>query len=477
VFVAVNLATFSYGTFVGWPSSAIPILQSNEAPKSRDPVSEDEASWIGSLMFVGFLCGTPIFGCIADQFGRKTAALLTAVPAIASWLIIILCSSVQFIFVARFLAGLCTGGVLLVVPIYVGEISEDCIRGTLASYLAVFSNTGVLFSYVIGSYTLYHDFAIICLSVPVVFAVTFFWMPETPVYLMRKGEVKQAKRSLKWLRGGKGKHLEEELCKMSLALKELQERNSSRNLYKDLFVDQGVRRALIIGVTVSATQMLSGIYVILSYTTTIFQMTGSEISPQISTMIVGSLLAAASIIACPLMDRAGRKILLVSSEIVMAICLAVLGAYFYLQGQGVDLTDVGFIPVLCLGLHLFFFGAGIGAVCMVLLSEIFLPHVRSISASISTFVMALLAFIVTRFYNDLNNAIGIHGSYWLFAVCCFLGAVFAVTSVPETKNRNVYSIYAELSGEESRIIAVKKSYNMTNAPNEYKLQGVLSITK
>jgi SP family facilitated glucose transporter-like MFS transporter 8 len=473
----VNLATFSYGTFVGWPSSAIPTLQSNEAPDSRNPVSEDDASWIGSLMFVGFLCGTPIFGCIADQFGRKIAGLFTAVPAIASWLIIILCSSVELIFVARFFAGLSTGGVLLLVPIYVGEISEDCIRGTLASYLAILANVGVLFSYVIGSYTLYHDFAIICLSIPVVFAVTFLWMPETPVYLLRNGEVKQAKRSLQWLRGGKGKYLEEELCKMSLALKEVQERSSSRSLFKDLFLDQGVRRALIIGVAVSATQMLSGIYVILSYTTTIFQMTGSDISPQISTIIVGSLLAAASILACPLMDRVGRKILLVSSEIVMAVCLAVLGAYFYLQGQGVDLTNVGFIPVACLGLHLFCFGAGIGAVSMVLLSEIFLPHVRSISASISTFVMALLAFLVTRFYTDLNSAIGIHGSYWLFAVCCFLGAVFAITYVPETKNRNVYSIYDELSGKESRITAAKKSYNMHNAPNEYKLQGVFSIIK
>lgn len=477
VYVAVNLATFSYGTCVGWPSSAIPTLQSSEAPAGKNPVTEDEASWIGSLMFVGFLCGTPMYGCISDKFGRKFAGLLIAPPVIISWLIIILCSSIHLIFVARFLAGVSTGGVLLLVPIYVGEICEDSIRGTLGSYLAIFGNAGVLFSYVIGSYTLYHDFAIICLSLPVLFLVTFLWMPETPVYLLRKGEVKQAKRSLKWLRGGKGKNLEEELTKMSLSLKEIQERNSCRSLYKDLLLDQGVRRALIIGIAVSATQMLSGIYVILSYTAPIFYMSGSELSPQVSSMIVGSLLVAASILACPLMDRAGRKILLVFSEILMTICLTVLGAYFYLQGQGADLTNVGFIPVVCLGLHLFSFGAGIGPVNMVLLSELFLPHVRSTSASISTFVMAFTAIVVTKFYSDLNNAIGIHGSYWFFAACCFVGALFAIVYVPETKNRDVYSIYAQLSGKESSIISVKKSYNMRDTPKEYRLQGILPNAK
>ncbi|XP_023704096.1 facilitated trehalose transporter Tret1 [Cryptotermes secundus] len=475
--IVVNLATFSYGTCVGWPSSAIPTLQSSEVPTGKNPVTEDEASWIGSLMFVGFLCGTPIFGYISDKFGRKVAGLLIAVPAIISWLVIILCSSIHLIFVARFLSGLSTGGVLLLVPIYVGEICEDSIRGTLGSYLAIFGNIGVLFSYVIGSYTLYHDFAIICLSLPVLFLVTFLWMPETPIYLLRKGEVKEAKRSLEWFRGGKGKDLEEELTKMSLSLKEIQERNSCRSLYKDLLLDRGVRRALIIGIAVSATQMLSGAYVILTYTAPIFRMTGSELSPQVSSMIVGSLLVAASILACPLMDRVGRKVLLVFSETVMGICLIALGAYFYLQDQGVDLTKAGFIPVVCLGLHLFSSAAGIGPVNMVLLSELFLPHVRSTSASISTFVMAFTAIVVTKFYSDLNNAIGIYGSYWCFAVCCFLGAIFSVTYVPETKNRDVYSIYAELSGKESSIIPVKKSYNMRDTPKEYRVQGILPNAK
>jgi SP family facilitated glucose transporter-like MFS transporter 8 len=431
----------------------------------RNDVTEDDASWLQSLVFVGFLCGTPIFSYISDKFGRKIAGLFTAVPAIISWLIIILGSSIHLIFVARFITGLSAGGVLLIVPMYVGEISADSVRGALGTYLAIFANAGILFSYVVGPHASYHDFAIICLAVPVTFLVTFLWMPETPVYLMGKGEVKKAKRSLKWLRGGKGKHLEEELTRMSVLLRERQEGNSSRSLIKDLLLDRGMRRALIIGTVVSATQILSGLYVILSYNAAIFKMTGSDLPP----VIFGLVLLIATILACPLMDRAGRKILLLSSEIVMGICLTFMGVYFYLQDQGFNLSNVFFIPFVCLGLHLFFFGGGICPVNMVLLSEIFLPHVRSTCVSICTFVMALLACVVTMFYSDLNNAMGIHYPFWFVAVCCFLGALFTITCIPETKNRNVNSIYAELSGKESSIIPVKKSYDVWHMPNENKL--------
>jgi SP family facilitated glucose transporter-like MFS transporter 8 len=414
-------------------------------------------------MFVGLLSGTPIFSYISDKCGRKIAGLSTAVTATISWLIIILGSKMLLIYVARFVAGLSAAGVLLTVPIYVGEISEDSIRGALGTCLPIFAHAGILFSFAAGPHVPYHDFAIMCLGVSVAYLVAFMWIPETPVYLMGKGEVKKAKRSLKWLRGGKLP--EEELTRMSLLLRKIQDRNSARSSIKDLLLDPGMRKALVTGTVVSATQILSGLYVILSYNAVNFKMTGSDLP----TVTVATVLLTATILACPLMDRAGRKTLLISSEIVMGICLTLMAAYFYLQDQGVDLGDGFLIPVVCFWLHLFSFGGGVAPVNMVLLSEIFLPHVRSACASICTFVMALLACVITTFYSDVNNAIGIHGPFWFVAVCCFLSALFATICIPETKNRNVNSIYAELSGREPSIIPVKISYDMRQIRNEDKL--------
>jgi SP family facilitated glucose transporter-like MFS transporter 8 len=469
VFIAVNLATFSYGTCVGWPTPAIATLQSRETPMGRNSVTEDDASWLRSLMFVGVLCGTPIFSYISDKFGRKIAGLLIALPAIISWLIIILGSSIHFIFIARFINGLSTAGVLLIVPVYVGEICEDSIRGALGTYLSIFANFGVLFSHVVGPYASYYDFAIICLAVPIIFLATFLWMPETPVYLMKKGEVKKAKRSLKWLRGRKQKDFEDELTSMSVLLKKTREKNSSRSSIMNVLLDRGMRRALTIGIVVSTIQILSGPYVILSYKETISKMTGNDLPPIIFSLV----LLCAAILACFLMDRAGRKTLLLSSQIVMGICLTFMGLYFYLRDQGVDLSNVFFIPLVCLGLHLFSFGGGIGPVNMVLLSEIFLPHVRSTSASICTFLMAFLACLVTRFYSYLNSTMGVHGPFWFIAACCFLAALFTVTSIPETKNKNMNWIYAQLSGKECSIIPIKKSYEILQGTNENIAQIIL----
>lgn len=465
VFVAVNLATFSYGTCIGWLSPATPTLQSRVTAVGRNDVTEDDTSWLRSLVFLGFLCGIPFFCYVSDKFGRKVAGLSTAVPAIISWLIIILGSSTKLVLVGRFFAGLSAGGVLLIVPIYVAEISEDSLRGALGTQVAIFADAGILFSYVVGPYSSYHDFAIICLAVPVTFLATFLWMPETPVYFMVKGEFKKARRSLRWFRGGKSHDMTDELTRMSVSLKETQGRNSSRSLIMNLLLDRAVRRALIIGIAVSTTQILSGLYVILSYN-------AADVSA-ISPLIVSLILLTAAILACLLMDRAGRKLLLVSSEIVMGIFLTFMGVYFYLEGQGVDLSNVSFIPVVCLGLHLFSFGAGVGPVNVVLLSEIFPPHVRSVCASICIFVMALLACAVSAFYSDLNNATGIHGPFWFIAAWSFLGAVFAKHCIPETKNINVHSIYAELRGRECSLIRVKKSYDMRHTSNEYKLQIAL----
>ncbi|PSN54585.1 hypothetical protein C0J52_07383 [Blattella germanica] len=473
--IIVNLSSLAYGTFAGWPSPAIFVLQSDNPPIGDEPITDEEASWIGSLLFLGFLCGTPVYSYIADRFGRKPACLLIALPIIINWILIIFGETVFLILVARFIVGLSIAGVFTVVPIYVGEISEVSIRGTLGTVLSIFANFGVVFAYIVGSYTSYRTFAIVLLIIPILFLVTFMWMPETPIYLLKKGEVKKAKLALKMLRGNVEEEIENEITNMTQLLKEIEERDSGSKILKELLFNKGSRRGLAIGVVVSLTQMFSGVYVILSYNAVIFEMANVDIPPEICSIITGSVLFIAPILSCFLMDRAGRKILLISSLTVMTICQIVLGTYFFFLEYGTDLTSVGFIPVLCLCLYLLSLGLGIGPINMVLFSEIFLPHVRSLSASISTFLMSISAFIVTRFYNDLSSVIGVYGSFWFFACCCILGGVYSVLYIPETKNRTIESIYAELNGNESGILPSTKKYEMTNASLKHEVPIIINL--
>lgn len=113
-------------------------------------------------------------------------------------------SSVEVLLVGRFLAGLGAGGVFVLVPLYVSEISEDKVRGTLGSFFIFSINFGTLLMFVTGSYLSYTFVPKLMLALPIMFALTFVFLPETPQHLLKCGKAKQAESSLKFLRGCRG---------------------------------------------------------------------------------------------------------------------------------------------------------------------------------------------------------------------------------------------------------------------------------
>lgn len=134
-------------------------------------------------------------------------------------------SSVEILLVGRFFAGLAAGGVFVLVPLYVSEISEDKIRGTLGSFFIFSINFGTLLMFVAGTYLSYSVVPRIMIAFPIIFALTFVFLPETPQHLLKNGKTKQAESSLKFLRGCRnGKEVPEkiknELVEMSKKIDE-----------------------------------------------------------------------------------------------------------------------------------------------------------------------------------------------------------------------------------------------------------------
>lgn len=131
----------------------------------------------------------------------------------------------EVLLVGRFLAGLCAGGVFVLVPLYVSEIAEDSVRGTLGSFFIFSINFGTLLMFVAGSYLSYTLVPQLMLALPIIFAATFVFLPETPQHLLKHGEAKRAEKSLKFLRGcSTGKEVPEkvkiELLDLSQSIEE-----------------------------------------------------------------------------------------------------------------------------------------------------------------------------------------------------------------------------------------------------------------
>lgn len=185
--------------------------------------------------------------------------------------------------------------------------------------------------------------------------------------------------------------------------------------------------------------------------------------PAAATIIVGVLQLVGVCSASLVVDRLGRRILLVVSYVSMCVCLLILGGVFYMkvgcrsrrtpglqgrhkdpsrhnipgllpfQATGQDIASIGWLPVLCLATYSVTYAVGAGPVPFILVSELFPSTVRSLATSVSISFCSILAFIVTKFFEDMCRSIGQFGAMWVFAACSLSGALFAWFGVIETK--------------------------------------------
>jgi SP family facilitated glucose transporter-like MFS transporter 8 len=177
------MAALVAGSFMSWTSPALPLLQ---APGSVPYVTDEEGSWIGSLLNLGAFLGALPAGLVADRIGRKVTLCALAIPLTGSWLMIAFGGSVAELFAGRFIGGIAIGAVSVAAPMYIAELAESSIRGALGTLFQLQITTGILFSYVVGLVGDNRVLSLISCALPVLFFITFSWMPESPVFLLSK---------------------------------------------------------------------------------------------------------------------------------------------------------------------------------------------------------------------------------------------------------------------------------------------------
>jgi SP family facilitated glucose transporter-like MFS transporter 8 len=146
-----------------------------------------------------------------------------------------------------------------------------------------------------------------------------------------------------------------------------------------------------------------------------------------------------------LVDKAGRRVLLMFSSTVMAACLAVLGLCFYLQTHGYDVSSISWLPLASVAVFIVVFSMGFGPVPWIMLGELFPNNVKGIASAVTAAFNWILAFVVTKSFQNLLDLLGSPITFWLFAVMCVVGTIFTAALVPETKGKDLEDIQLELS--------------------------------
>lgn len=363
--------------------------------------------------------------------------LALVVPFIVGWVLVCLATSVAMLLVGRILLGIAGGAFFVVAPMYIGEIAEKEIRGTLGSFFQLMVTTGILFVYAVGYDLKVFTFSILCGVLPLVFGAAFIFMPESPLYLVSKNRSEDAIKSLKWLRG--------ENYDYSHELNELQSQHEADTNNRVSILTALRRpptvRALIVILGLMVFVQLSGINIVIFYTGFIFDAANVDLKTELAIILVGVMQVVATFVASMIVDKTGRRVLLLISIFVMAISKILLGVYFYLSSKDkASVENLGWLPVFALCLYIIVFSLGFGPIPWLMVGELFAPDIKGIGGSAAGSFSWIFAFAVTKSFSSIQAAIGIGPTFFLLSAFSLLGTVFVFFVVPETKGKSLAEI-------------------------------------
>jgi SP family sugar porter-like MFS transporter len=414
-----------------------------------------QVGWAMSSALVGCLVGSLVSGGLSDRFGRKRLLILAGFLFTGTGILTALAPSFSFFIGNRLLGGVAIGLASNLSPMYIAEISPASMRGKFVSVNQLTIVIGILAAQLVNW--------LIAKPVPAgataadilaswngqagwrwmfgaeavpafLFFLLMFLIPESPRWLVKNGRDAEAEKILARV-GGKGF--------AGQALREIRDTLASGESRKVDFrslLGPGMGKVLVVGVVLAIYQQWCGINVIFYYAQEIFTAAGYGVSDVLFNIVItGTVNLIFTLIAIRLVDRLGRKPLMMAGSAGLAVAFGLIGASYALHGRGVHLLVLIVVAMALYALSL-------APVTWVLLSEIFPNRIRGAAMSVSTFSLWSACFVLTYTFPLLNKGLGPAGTFWIYAGMSVLGFIFIKSRVRETKGKTLEQIERELVG-------------------------------
>lgn len=341
------------------------------------------------------------------------------------------------------MVGIAGGAYAFNVPVYIGEMGSKEIRGILLTLYPVCIKLGVVFVYTIGSFADLFTLNAVCGSMFVVYTIGFMFLPETPIFLVGKNAIEKAEASIKFFRG------DQYDAKVELAyLQKCQEEISKvpRSSIIKEFKKRATFKAFIIIISLFFFFQMSGINALIFYTTQIFIEAGISMDPAIATIIIGVVQVVSTLGTIAFIDSFGRVFLLKLSFVMMIIGLIGVASFFHLKTMDVTFIDsLSWLPLSSLCFFCVGFSAGLGSVPIIMIGEIFSANAKRVIAPFGQTMSFVMAFFIGILYPALVGLIGIGNTFFMFSFFCFLGLLFTIFVIPETKGKSLMEIQTLLN--------------------------------
>ncbi|XP_066589866.1 facilitated trehalose transporter Tret1-like isoform X2 [Prorops nasuta] len=464
--LVAQLGTINTGMVFGFSAIALPQFQERNSTIHIEAGSTEE-SWIASMSSIGTPIGCLVSGYLMDLFGRKRSLIVTEIPALLGWILIAFASDLRLMYAGRFFTGLGSGMVGAPARVYTSEVTEPHLRGMLTALSSVGVSVGVLVEYALGSMLSWKAVAGLSALLPFFALTSMFLFPESPSYLVSRDKPDKARKALQRFRS-----VSHDLQREMDALMDFSRKNHAKKL-------SGVRETLGAILKPSAIRpytllflyfliyQCSGTNVLTFYAVEIFRDSGVSLDKVYTvTVVLGVVRLTATIMACILCKRLGRRPLTMLSSVGCGLSMIGLGSYIWLyHSQSAGATSAGeptWIPIFCIFSYTIACALGFLVVPWVMIGEIYPVQVRGIMGGITTMTAHSFVFLVVKTYPFLSASITRHGAFLLYGTISLIGTIYFYCCLTETKGKTLQEIEDYYSG---RLNSLETTANGANGAN------------
>lgn len=392
--------------------------------------------------FVGALCSAKL----ADLFGRRASLLAVGIGFVVATLVLTCATGFVSLFIGRFLIGLCIGVASYITPLYIAELAPRQYRGKLVLFNSIAITVGECLAFLCGYLVIdFHEQAwrlvfLIGVIPAVLLIIGMQTMPRSPRWLAMKGFHQESKSILTQLRGYAS--MRQEWKEIELSLK-----NSVNQIGFKRLWDKPIRPVLILGIGLGILQQFAGINTVMYYGPHIFMTSGVVNATAIgATFILGLINALATVLVVMVVDKVGRRNLLIWGSLAAACCLSYLALNFD--------KATGVVILFIMMAYIFFYAISLGSMFWLLIAEIYPINARGMAMSVVTAIQWVANFVIAISFLPLQQYLPHPGDvFFVFSLMCFIAFIISWLFVPETTGVSLESIEEKvISGHKLRCI-------------------------
>ncbi|KAF5288903.1 hypothetical protein FQA39_LY03782 [Lamprigera yunnana] len=486
-----NCLMLSFGMNLGYPTILIGGILSQDSDKFS--TTENSVSWMGSIGLLTVPVGALLSGIAMQAFGRKRMMQLITIPFISCWIIFYFSNKLWHIYLSLTLVGFFGGLVEAPFCAYVSEITEAHLRGVLLTSGNIFLILGIFIEFMLGTFCQWRKCALISCIFPTITFVLFFFIPESPHWLLQKNKIDKASKALLWLRRGEGKDsIEVELQEMrnryfmknnvskQSDVYHMKKTASGLSVLKQakLFFKKSFLWPFGIVTYVTFLALFDGAYTMQTYAISIFSTLNVPLNTYHAAVSLAASQLIASLLSAMLVHTLGRRKMVFISLAGVALSNIFIAIYAYVNGitniilrTESETTDIinakGWIPLSVIIFLCFIDHFGLYVMPWMLMGELYSFDTRPMGCSISSTISYLFNFVSNHFFLPTVSTLTVSGIYLMYGINCIIGIIVLYYILPETEGKSLEEIADNFEGI-SRLDNKVKKRDVTKILNTEK---------